>query len=119
MEPLTIAKAINNRIQELERLRAILEPLAQKKASASADYEKTLAITIVGLKNGKEFGLGDAIIKESSVTLVEKVARGICWQEKLAMDSAESAYKNTLKIIELTESQLNGYQSIFRYLEAL
>lgn len=116
MDLLTIAKLIYGRCQELERLKADLSPLAAKKAETSAFYEKTLAMTIVGLRNGKEYELEGVKIGEQPTTLAEKVAKGLCWKEKISMDYADSSYKNVLKTIELTESQLNGYQSINRYL---
>lgn len=119
MDLITIAKLIYGRCQELERLKGDLSSLAQKKAETSADYEKTLAMTIVGLKNGKEYELDTVKITEQPTTVLEKVAKGICWKAKLEMDLAESAYKNSLKTIELTESQLNGYQSINRYLSEI
>lgn len=116
MDLLTTAKAINGRIKELEALKSDLSTLAEKKAKNTAQYDKTLAMAIVGLKNGKSYDLGEGSFKEESTTLAEKVARGVCWKEKLEMDLAEASYKNVLKIIDLTQSQLNGYQSINRYL---
>ncbi len=116
MDLLTIAKLIYGRVQELERLKADLSHLAESKASTAALYDKNLAMTIVGLKNGKEYELETVKIAEQPTTIIEKVAKGIIWKDKLAMDSAESAYKNAFKIIELTQAQLNGYQSINRYL---
>lgn len=116
MDTLTISKLIYGRAQELEALKKTLEPIAKSKAESSALYEKTLAMTIVGLRNGKEYTLDGEVIGEQPTTIIEKVARGICWKEKLAMDAAESAYKNAITTINLTEAQLNGYQSINRYL---
>lgn len=116
METVSISKKIQDRIAQLDALKDTLGTLAQRKAQASAEYEKSIALTIVGLRNGKEYELDGQVITEQPTTVAEKVARGICWKEKLAADSAESAYKNAITTIGLTESQLNGYQSINRYL---
>lgn len=116
MDLITIAKLIYGRTQELERLKNNLEPLAKAKDEASAQYEKTLALIMIGLRNGKTYQFESETITEPPTTVIEKIAKGMCWKEKLAMDSAESAYKNTLKTIDLVESQMMGYQSINKYL---
>lgn len=119
MDLLTIAKLIYGRCQELERLRETLGALANTKDETAANYERTLATVIMSLRHNKPFKLGDMVITDCPVSIIEKVARGICYHEKREMDKAESAYKNAFKIISLTESQLNGYQSINRYLSEI
>jgi hypothetical protein len=104
MDALTVAKKINSKIIELDELKVSLEALAMEKARTSSLYEANLAKSILSLK------------QENPVTIVEKLARGVCAADKFSMDFSESKYKNQLKIIDLTEAQLNGYQSINRYL---
>lgn len=105
MELLQVAKHINLKITELEAIKKELPALAEAKAIAIVKYEKNLAIEMEHL-----FSQG------TPTTILEKLARGTCADEKGAMDLTDSAYKNCLKIIEITEAQLNGYQSINRYL---
>lgn len=116
MDCLDVSKKINLKIVELESLKEVLTVLATDKATMEAQYEKEIALCIVGLKNGRTYFIGQEEIKDVPNAVLEKIARGICWGQKLAMDIAESKYKNTLKIIDITEAQLNGYQSINRYL---
>lgn len=104
MEALTIAKAINSRIIELELAKKELPALAQKKAETLAAYEKAIAIETFKLA------------QDTSISIIDKLAKGNCSDLRMQMDLAESAYKNALKIIDITQAQLNGYQSINRYL---
>ena len=56
------------------------------------------------------------IIKNPPTTIIEKVAKGICWKECLEKDLAETQYKVNLEKADIIKAQLNGYQSINRYL---
>lgn len=113
---LRISDEIKAKIDELESMKKNLELLATEKARSSAEYEKTLAVTIMALRNGKKFLLSDETIVDPPVSIIEKIAKGICWEESIKSDMAESAYKNSLQIINMTEAQLNGFQSINRHL---
>lgn len=104
MEALTIAKAINTKIIELERLKNELPKLSHSKAQTAAVYEKEVA---------RETAI---LATQNPMSIIDKLVRGKCADLKCTMDLAEGAYKNALKIIDLTEAQLNGYQSINRYL---
>lgn len=104
MEPLDVAKRINMKIVELEAIKTELPILARKKADSMAVYEKAMACETITLQ------------ANNPASLVERLARGKCADLKAAADLAESFYKNCLKIIDITQAQLNGYQSINRYL---
>lgn len=116
MDILKVAKLINLKIEELEKLKVELEPLALNRARLSAEYDKMVARTLITLRSGSSVEVDGIVVKEDSVSLMDKIVKGACWKEKMAMDSAEGQYKNCLKIIDLTQGQLNGYQSINRYL---
>lgn len=107
LDCLSVAKKINLKIIELDCLKESLEALAIEKVTSAYKYEESLAKAMLRLKN------------DHPTTILEKIARGECAELKLAMDLAESRYKNALKIIDLTESQLNGFQSINRYLSEI
>jgi predicted translin family RNA/ssDNA-binding protein len=117
MELIKIKDEIDKKIKELDKARSHLREKAEQKAVKIAKYRKKLAITIFKLQNNdiEEFE-GNPIIK-LSVTLIPMMARGICWQEKMEMEKAEAIYKAIITDIEAIKAQLNGYQSIFRYLE--
>jgi hypothetical protein len=114
---ITIAKMIFDKIKEIETERGYIGKLAQEKAKNIANYEKKLAITIISLKNGIEIELGGQKIKSPPVTIIEKIAKGICFEEKIAADLAEAKYKAHITKMECLMAEMNGLQSINRYLD--
>ncbi len=116
MELLKTSEEIRTKIDALEALKAELPGLSEEKAKTESDYEKAIAITIIRLINGGEFTLDEQKIKNPPNAMLDKIAKGICWQQKLNMDTADMKYRNTLKIVDITEAQLNGFQSINRHL---
>lgn len=116
MELLKTSDEIRSRITLLDELKKELPVLSEDKARTEAAYEKQIAITIASLINGKEYELEGRTIKNPPNAMLDKIAKGICWEEKFKMDMAEGKYRNALKIIDITEAQLNGFQSINRYL---
>jgi hypothetical protein len=116
MDVIEIAKRMNHRINALETARGHLQSLAALKAESIALYEKVLAVTIIKIKNGMEVELEGRHIVNPPVTIMEKIARGICWEEKLAMEKAEALYKAETVCMSALAAELNGYQSINKYL---
>lgn len=116
---LLIAHEIEAKIKEIDQARKLLGKRAKRKSEAISEYDKQLAITIIKIKNGEvmEFE-GKLLLKLPAVTY-EKIARGICWKEKLELETAEALYKNVIVTLQALQAELNGYQSIFRYLEDL
>lgn len=119
MQAVEVAKQIEVKIQLLEKGRGMLLPLALERANKLAEYDKTLAIIILKLRNGQEMTFEGQPVKELPVTLTEKVAKGICWQEKLASETADTEYVLAVKKLQTVESELQGYQSIFRHLSEM
>lgn len=117
MEITKVAEQIENRISVLKTLRRSLKEVAQKKAEAISEYERELSKTIISLKNGQKFMLDGKEIANPPATLIEKIARGICFQEKLNCDLAETNYKSVITSINAVMAELNGWQSIYRHLE--
>ena len=117
MEVTKVAQEIENKIILLDKMKVEIKSRSEKKATTSADYDKKIAITIMGLQSGKEYELDGEKIQNPTATITEKLAKGICWKEKLEMDKAEGLYKSLLSNIEATKAQLNGWQSINRHLE--
>lgn len=104
-------------IVELGKCRRKLEAKGKAKAETLSDYDRRIAVAIVSLRDGDDLKLGDRIIKPLPVSVMEKVAKGICRDDRLAMDMAESAYKACITNIQVLMAQLNAYQSIYRHLE--
>lgn len=117
MDVITVAKEIENRIQMLSLGRTKLVALSEEKAKKSADYEKAIAKTIMKLKNGESISLDGETIQNPPASVLDKLSKGICWEEGMAKDMAEGAYKAAIVIMSTIESELNGWQSINRYLK--
>jgi hypothetical protein len=117
MEVLEVAKRIEAKIRRLEEGRGKLQELAANRAVKLAQYDCQLAVTIIKLRNGEAMKLQDETVKDPPATIIEKLAKGICWQEKLDMEQADTEYKLAVKKLDCVQAELNGYQSINRYLD--
>ena len=113
-----VADEIEGKINELGRGRADLAWRAEKKAAAIAEYDKRVSMVLMGLKNGKSYMLDGEEIKDPPASYSERLARGICWKEKYEAEKAEAEYKNSTVGMDSLMAELNGWQSINRYLEA-
>ena len=96
MDIVNIAQNIQEKIKTLELGRELLKERAEEKAEAIANYEKQIALTLIKLKNGVEFELDGEKIVNPLGSVLEKIAKGICYKEKLSMELAEAQYKNVI-----------------------
>jgi hypothetical protein len=117
MEVYKVSEAIESKIKLLEKMRVEIRDRALQKAESAALYDKAMAITIIRLKNGEEMELDGQYIKNPIGTIIDKIARGICWKEKLECDKAEALYKSLISNIDSVMAEMNAYQSINRYLD--
>jgi hypothetical protein len=118
MELIKIAEQMKALIDDLSKLRLSLKVFGGQKSEAIANYERSIARTIIQLKNGIKFDLDGQEIQNPPTTITEKIAKGICWQEKLKAEETEMMYKSLITNIEVIKSQLNALQSINRNLES-
>ena len=107
MDVIQVAQQIEQKIQLLERGRGELESLAQSKARTIAGYDKELSITILRLRDAGSL----------PATLIEKVARGQCHKERLSMELADALYKVQTVKMNAVQAELNGWQSINKFLD--
>ena len=114
-----VAEQIENRIKALSVGRKELAQRTKRKAEAISTYERAIAVTIIKLKNGVEFTLDEHTVKNPIASITEKIAKGICWKEKLEMDTAEGLYKGAIVGMQAIQSELMGYQSIYKHLEEI
>ena len=118
MEPIRLANEIRNKIHELKAGRNELKNRAKNKAETLAIYEREISKVIIKLRNEIEFELDGNTIKNPPVSIIDKLAKGICWKEKLAAEQAEAEYRNAIKGMDSLMAELNGLQSINRYLDS-
>ena len=117
MDLITIAKNIEKKISEIDKIKSTIKERGEKKALMSANYEKQLSIVMIRLKNGIDYTVDGQIVSNPPATIIEKIARGICFQERLNMEESEALYKSAIINLEATMAQMNALQSLSKYLE--
>ena len=117
MDVITIAMRMENYMDYLDEIGESLPKLSTEKALESGEYDKEIALTIIRLKNGVELELDGQKIKNPIGSITEKLAKGICWQKKIKMETAEASYKIALLNDIRQQSLLNACQSINRHLK--
>lgn len=119
MEGIKIARKIEEKIQLLEEGRQQLLDKAKFKAETISNYERKMAIVLIKLKNGEPLSLDSNVIEKPPASVMEKIARGICWEEKLQMELAEAEYKIVIDKLRSVQAELNGFQSMNRHLDSM
>ena len=114
-----LSELIRFQIDNLEGMKTKLKERSHRKAQAIANYDKSLALTIIEIRNGKGVTVDGKLITDTGVSLADKLAKGACYQQRLEMEVAEAEYKSLIAAIEVTKAQLNGLQSINRHLDTI
>ena len=117
MELIDIASQMRGKIEELEELRAGLQSASLAKAKAIAEYEKSIALTTLKLKNGVMRTWEGQKVDQLQATIIPTTAKGMCWSELYQKELAEANYKSILVQLEVIQTELNGLQSLFRHLD--
>ncbi len=117
MNILDIAHKIEDKIKLLENMRCSIKDRATRKALSISEYDRKMATTIIQLKNGIEMELDGHKIQNPVNTIIDKIARGICYKEKLEMEEADGMYKSIISNIDSVQAEMNGLQSVNRYLD--
>lgn len=107
MDIIKVKDCIEKLISEIGKSRREIESKGQARAKAISNYDKRMQIVMVTLKEEGKF----------PVTLMEKIAKGICSPEREELEIAESGYKACISNLQALMAQLNGYQSILRYMD--
>ncbi len=119
MEVMQIAQEIRAKIVHSTIARNSLKEAGRNRALAYATYERELAKTIIGLKNGKEYELDGETIINPPTTITEKIAKGLCWKVALKRDEAEATYRYAIESIRVSLAQLSAHQSLNKYLDEM
>ena len=105
---INVANAIDDKIQQLEKMRAEIRSRTVDKAKAISEYDKALAKSIFILReNG------------NPVSIVEKLAKGECFKERYDLELADGLYKSLISNMNCVQAELNGMQSINRHLSEI
>ena len=117
MDLITIRNKIEENIKLLRATSRELKIRSKDKSEALGNYEKKLAQIMIKLRNGQVVNLAGEEVGYGSATGLEKIAKGVCYKESIALDLAESAYKNAVVGIQTIQAEINAYQSILRYFD--
>ena len=114
---ITINQDLTDNILALKKAVNTLLTRATDKADALGAYEKKLAITMLELKNGKVIDFEGTEVSFSSATGLEKIAKGVCYKESIALDLAESKFRSLQIDINSYQTVINALQSQLKYIE--
>ena len=118
MELMDLSLLMQDKIKSLEQGRTLIGKRGVDKANAISNYEKTLALTVLKIKNRKILEFEDEFIDEKlPANLVEKIAKGIVWKEKLEVEKCEALYKAGIIGMQSIMAELNALQSLNKYLD--
>lgn len=112
MDLIEINRAIYERILLLQSLRGEMESKIVKKVNFSAAYDKELAIVLVKLRNGVAFEIDGYKIQNPAVSIMEKIAKGLCWKAGLNKDQSDAEYKALISKMDSIKIEINGLQSM-------
>ena len=108
LDIIVVQERIQTKIAQLNKVMLTMPDKIKAKAKTAAEYDRDIAKTIIFLKD-----------EGTAVSIIDKMARGRCWEARYAMEEADAMYRATLSEIEVLKAQLNGFQSIFRQMSQI
>lgn len=119
MDVIELSTKIEQTIQSIQLIMQEYEKAGAFKVQTESDYDISIGKTIIQLKNGKEFNIDNEIFNNPPISIMEKIAKRICWQEKLKKEEAEVRYKLMQHKLKAFMAQLSAYQSLNKHLGAI
>ncbi len=117
MDLIKVRDCIEGLIKDIGDTRREIEAKGETKARAISDYDRSMAITLAVLRDSESYVLGDKRYKAPPVTIMEKIAKGICSEEAYKREVAESGYKACISNLNALLAQINAFQSIYRHMD--
>lgn len=109
MEIIQVKDCIERIIAEIGKCRREIEAKGLEKARTLALYDVKLGGAIQVLREEAKF----------PATLIEKIAKKICGDDRKAMEEADILYKSCVTNLIALQAQLSGYQSIYKFLDSV
>ena len=110
---------IEGMVAEIGKFRKKIKEKGIAKAKAMSMYDKQLAITLAELGHNENYELNSKEYKQPPITLRKTIAKGIVAGFLEEREIADSDYKSCISNLEALKAQLNGYQSINKYLDSV
>lgn len=104
-----VSDAIQKLIAEIGKCRREIDGKGEMRARAIANYDMRIGTAIVTLKEEGKF----------PATLIEKIAKKLCSEDRYAMEVAESGYKAAICNLDCLQCQLMGFQTIYKHLDSV
>ena len=117
MDLIEIQKQLQIEVKQLNKALNTIKERSHIKTQTHALYAKELAKTIISLRNGIEFKIEDQTIKNPPASVLEKIAKGICWESQLNMEQSEISYKNCLTGIQIIQTKITALQSMNKFID--
>ena len=122
MDIITINQQIQQRLKQISLIRAEIRIRGENKARTLSEYEKAIAVNIIKLKHGDIAEIDGVKISGDKLqaNLLEKVVRGMCFQEKLAMEEAGALYcrERFKKLVPYDRERFGDFPELLKpYLE--
>ncbi|MHC4890808.1 MAG: hypothetical protein ACYTEO_15240 [Planctomycetota bacterium] len=106
-------------IAEIGKCRREIEDKGKKKAAATKAYDMHLAIALATLRQAENYELAGKTYASPPVSIMDKIAKGICAMHHEELILAETGYRACLANLEALLAQLNAYQSVYRHAESM
>ena len=78
------------------------------------DYKKKMAITLMGLKNGRKFELDGEEVENPPTTIMIKIAEGLCAEEGMKMGVSANSWRLSLENLKNIATQITALQSLLK-----
>ena len=118
MDIIKISKEITRCILALRKLTDELDVRVSDKAYSVGEYEKKLAQTMLELRNGKVVLFDGKEESYSQTTGLERVAKGICYKERIKQDLTDSALRALYVKMDNVKTEIMALQSKLKYIES-
>ena len=58
-------------------------------------------------------------VVDVQTTVLEKIAKGICWKDRLELEQAEGEYKSLMTNLDVVKTEMMGLQTIYKNQETI
>lgn len=120
--PILVSQEIYLKVLQLGKARRMLEQQANRKAKARSEWKKKRALKeleLRNLKNGESIKWEGEIVTDLPVTLIKNIAEGMVsdYEEKMYLE--EDIYDFLKTTCYTLSAEMNGLQSINKYMQDL
>ena len=113
-----ISDNIQKLIAEIGTCRREIEGKGKVRAKAIRNYDMQLAIALATLREAESYELAGRKYQAPPVTIMEKIAKGICAPQREDLEIAEAGYKAAAVNLDALQCQLMAFQTLYKHLDS-